>query len=1067
MSSSTFEVKDTENEKVIGFGLENCDENGITMATQIDSELPKDHTYTKEPDVLEDDLTKSSETTGNQLDGAEDHATAEKPRASRGTKAQKVTKKSTTKAKSKSPKKSASSKKSQTKKEVLSDEGNTVGEAVDEEKSNEKQGPVADEEQSKAKRKSRKRKFEEKENVVDRSIVEEVENISEEAMDNNSSDGNPSKKKNAADAEEAPKAKKVAKAKKVLASDSVEDQHNLPKGWVRKTVVRKSGKTAGQVDVYIYSPEGIKFRSKPDIAAYLARTKSPLKLDDFSFSKKLSDSSSVKPAVKKEKLPSTKLTSPAKKKAKQSVASPKKSPKLLVKINFAGKSKKRNVKKSAEKASKSPVKEGGLKASSAKKLDSNYGKLTLKNGKVAKLPQLDGKTSKEKSGIKEPYVVLDDSLKKVTSGSTTASKRKSLPPRRLIEEVEDDSHEIPPSPPMENANMSHSPAQHKRKTTPPSRLIPENFDIEKLFLSPEESAVLSVTDEKLKRKSSNLQPKEASDSDKSSSLPLQSNNHSTIPATPSRKLATRIRSRERNSLSKLSPPVQSSIAAVVPFRRKRVSVPPSRLIAEDSAFEKFAPEEKYFPKKKKTSPSTSLIKEESSLTPSEHNTKNPSQVSPLKRSYRKKIPDMQDNVLNKSIIEEVQNISEAASNSLCVSTISKKRERSLNLKESTKEELYNDHINENKPCLPEGWSSKAIVRKSGKTAGNVDLYIYSPDGLKFRSKAEIAKYLKRINSPLKLDDFNISHDQLTKQENVLIPAKTSEEQVEPDSICDSRSKSSDSTALNSRRVSKTTVSKSPKMTVKNDRKSRAILESLDSSGSIFKNGGPQKEGTGGHTEFENHQEATPKTQTQNTEPSESHSLSGKANEMVAMENISVKLMRHDVDKIVQYEKNYPSAIKTGRRGQKKKFQEKENVIFETSSEELKNGKEEGNISGPSSLDSRATRKRKNTPLAISKKIPKRLNNAHKSPESLTATSSSPLLDENKSDQRDVPEGWMINLVKRKSGKTAGLVDIYIYSPEGLKFRSKPDLAAYLARTKSPLKLEDFSFDKKQITGKSK
>ncbi|XP_035225533.1 uncharacterized protein LOC118198053 isoform X2 [Stegodyphus dumicola] len=568
--------------------------------------------------------------------------------------------------------------------------------------------------------------------------------------------------------------------------------------------------------------------------------------------------------------------------------------------------------------------------------------------------------------------------------------------------------------------------------------ISKNFDIEKLFLSPEENAVLSVTDEKLKRKSSNLQAKEASDSDKSSYLALQSDNLNTIPATHSRKLATRIHSREHNSLSKLSPPVQNSLSSVVAFRRKRVSVPPSRLIAE-----------------------------ESSLKPFQHNTKNPSQVSPLKRSFRKKIPDMQDNVLNKSIIEEVQNISEAASNSLCVRIISnKKRNRSSELKESIKEELYNDHINENKPCLPEGWSSKAIVRKSGKTAGNVDLYIYSPDGLKFRSKAEIAKYLKRTNSPLNLEDFNISHEQLTKQENVLIPAKTSEEHVEPDNICDSRSKSSDSSALNSRRVSKTTLSKSPKIAVKNGRKSRPVLES-HSSGSIFKSGRPQNKDTGGHTEFENHQEATPKTQTQNTEPSENHSLSGKTNEMVAMENISIKLMRCDVDKIVQYEKNYPSAIKAGRRGQKKKFQEKENVIFEPSSEELKNGKEEGNVSGPSPPDSRATRKRKSTPLTISKKIPKRLNNVSKSPESLTATSSSPLLDDDKSYQRDVPEGWMINLVKRKSGKTAGLVDVYIYSPEGLKFRSKPDLAAYLARTKSPLKLEDFSFDKKQITGKSK
>ncbi|KAJ4445943.1 hypothetical protein ANN_12629 [Periplaneta americana] len=43
----------------------------------------------------------------------------------------------------------------------------------------------------------------------------------------------------------------------------------LPKGWQREEVIRKSGLSAGKVDVYYYSPNGKKFRSKPQLARYL------------------------------------------------------------------------------------------------------------------------------------------------------------------------------------------------------------------------------------------------------------------------------------------------------------------------------------------------------------------------------------------------------------------------------------------------------------------------------------------------------------------------------------------------------------------------------------------------------------------------------------------------------------------------------------------------------------------------------------------------------------------------------------------------------------------------------
>ncbi|XP_004929675.1 methyl-CpG-binding domain protein 3 isoform X1 [Bombyx mandarina] len=43
----------------------------------------------------------------------------------------------------------------------------------------------------------------------------------------------------------------------------------LPKGWQREEVVRKTGLSAGKVDVYYYSPTGKKFRSKPELVRYL------------------------------------------------------------------------------------------------------------------------------------------------------------------------------------------------------------------------------------------------------------------------------------------------------------------------------------------------------------------------------------------------------------------------------------------------------------------------------------------------------------------------------------------------------------------------------------------------------------------------------------------------------------------------------------------------------------------------------------------------------------------------------------------------------------------------------
>nr|CAG4644215.1 EOG090X0BDJ [Lepidurus arcticus] len=46
----------------------------------------------------------------------------------------------------------------------------------------------------------------------------------------------------------------------------------LPKGWQREELVRKSGLSAGRIDVFYYSPNGKKFRTKPQLARYLGDT---------------------------------------------------------------------------------------------------------------------------------------------------------------------------------------------------------------------------------------------------------------------------------------------------------------------------------------------------------------------------------------------------------------------------------------------------------------------------------------------------------------------------------------------------------------------------------------------------------------------------------------------------------------------------------------------------------------------------------------------------------------------------------------------------------------------------
>uniref|UniRef100_T1JKH4 MBD domain-containing protein n=1 Tax=Strigamia maritima TaxID=126957 RepID=T1JKH4_STRMM len=60
------------------------------------------------------------------------------------------------------------------------------------------------------------------------------------------------------------------------------------------------------------------------------------------------------------------------------------------------------------------------------------------------------------------------------------------------------------------------------------------------------------------------------------------------------------------------------------------------------------------------------------------------------------------------------------------------------------------------PRLPEGWSRKVVQRQTGKSAGKFDVYIYSPDGKKFRSRFELANYIVKNNLSLDIKQFDFS-----------------------------------------------------------------------------------------------------------------------------------------------------------------------------------------------------------------------------------------------------------------------------------------------------------------------
>lgn len=353
MASSTFEVTETENEteKDISFRLEACEENGIGLSAQVD-EVPKDHNYTKDPDESEEDgsIAEDSKEETNEKESSPDKIHPKGQKSPKGER--KVIARITKRKRGASPKKGVPSpKKGKAKKDVLTEDSNKT------EDNSQIDKVTSVEESPRAPKRGRKRKVEEKENVIDRSIMEEVQNINEGDSATDVKLESPVKKRAVPVKPLKSKTPKKSKNKSVVGEDNL----NTPKGWNRQEVIRKSGKSAGKIDVYYYSPDGIKFRSRPDIAAYLARTKSNLKLTDFSFGRiKGAEEMPVKVTPKKEKSAVIKPKSTSERKKVQSTPTPSKKRKgLVVKLNFSpkkGNAKKTKVALKPKRLSKGPVK---------------------------------------------------------------------------------------------------------------------------------------------------------------------------------------------------------------------------------------------------------------------------------------------------------------------------------------------------------------------------------------------------------------------------------------------------------------------------------------------------------------------------------------------------------------------------------------------------------------------------------------------------------------------------------------------------------------------------------------
>lgn len=145
-----------------------------------------------------------------------------------------------------------------------------------------------------------------------------------------------------------------------------------------------------------------------------------------------------------------------------------------------------------------------------------------------------------------------------------------------------------------------------------------------------------------------------------------------------------------------------------------------------------------------------------SPTEASDETEKPSGGKSEKKRKRTKISssDSQKPVVdaNSSNIE-VEEASETNSNG---GPSPKKKRKSKTLSESEEQDEKERKPMLTDPALPSGWRRECVQRKTGKTEGLYDVYIFSPEGKKFRSRVELARFLVSMNLDLDPEDFDFS-----------------------------------------------------------------------------------------------------------------------------------------------------------------------------------------------------------------------------------------------------------------------------------------------------------------------